>query len=77
MTLQAIEEYLFRRYKYYVEKQIKHKFAPNSYVILELQLMLNELFNYDFPHANGKYYAIKDEKIVYVYVPDVNRLRYE
>ena len=67
MTLQTIEEKLFERYKYYVEKQIRNKFVHNWYVIEELQMLLNELFNYDFPHANGKYYAIKNEVIVYEY----------
>ena len=67
MTLQTIEEKLFERYKHYVEKQKEYKFSHNWYVIEELQLLLNELFNYDFPHANGKYYAIKNEEIVYEY----------
>ncbi len=70
MTLQTIEEKLFERYKYYVSKQIKlgHNTIVNHWgVLLELQKLLNELFNYDFPHANGKYFAIKNEEIVYKY----------
>jgi len=69
MTLQTIEEKLFERYKYYVERQIKYsKLDYHWETIGELQLLLNELFNYDFPYANGKYYAIKNEEIVYEHI---------
>lgn len=64
------EKYLFNRYKYYIERQMAYKNsgAVNHWeVINELQVLLNELFNYDFPHANGEYYAIRDEEIVYEY----------
>ena len=74
MTLQTIEEYLFERYKYWVKRQIGAKSLSGTInhleVIEELEKALNELFNYDFPHANGKYYAIKNEEIVYEYVYD-------
>ena len=74
MTLQTIEEKLFKRYKLYVERQIALisycGVASHWEVIQELETLLNELFNYDFPHANGKYYAIKNEEIVYEYKYD-------
>ena len=68
MTLQKIEEYLFERYKHCVNWKMKYKYSAHWCTVEELEKALNELFNYDFPHANGKYYAIKNEKIVYEYV---------
>ena len=71
MTLQTIEERLFERYRYYVGRQIQYKNSGVVYhweVIGELEMLLDELFSYNFPYNRGKYYAIKDGKIVYEYV---------
>ena len=70
MTLQKIEEQLFNRYKYWVKRQqslIGSGVTSHWEVIEELEKLLNELFNYDFPYNEKHYYAIKNEKIVYEY----------
>jgi len=70
MTLQKIEEHLFDRYKYWAKRQqslLSSGVISHWEVIEELEKLLNELFDYDFPHANGKYYAIKNEEIVFEY----------
>lgn len=70
MTLQTIEEKLFERYKYWVKRQnslLSGGTIDHWEVIEELEILLNKLFNYDFPHNEGKYYAIKNEEIVYKY----------
>lgn len=65
-----IEKWLFDRYKYWMKRQmsmVKSGVTSHWEVIEEIERILIELYDYDFPFCNGHGLAIKNGKKIFEY----------
>ena len=69
MFKKEIEEYLFERWKYYLEKYLDSD-KKSTHLLLtieELEDILEKFFEYDFHHSDFQYWVGKKRQNIYQY----------